>query len=59
MPEEIITLQVETTDPRGPFGAKSLGEAVIVPIAPAIANAVADATGLRVKDLPITPEKIC
>jgi CO/xanthine dehydrogenase Mo-binding subunit len=59
MPEEIITLQVETTDPRGPFGAKSLGEAVIVPIAPAVANAIADATGLRMKELPITPEKIC
>ncbi len=58
MPDEIIVMQVETVDPRGPFGAKSMGEAVMVPIAPAIANAIADATGLRMKELPITPEKI-
>lgn len=59
MPENIITIPVETIDPRGPFGAKSLGEAVIVPVVPAIANAIADAIGLRMNDLPITAEKIC
>ena len=58
MPAEVISVPVETADPRGPFGAKSLGEAVIVPVPAAVANAIADATGLRMKDLPITPEKI-
>ena len=42
----------------GPFGAKGIGEPALTPVAPAIANAVADAIGVRVKDLPITPEKI-
>ena len=59
MPGEVVSIPVETVDPRGPYGAKSLGEAVMVPIAPAIANAIADATGLRINELPITPEKIC
>lgn len=58
MPDEIVTIAVETVDPRGPYGAKSLGEAVIIPVVPAIANAIADATGLRIQELPITPEKI-
>ncbi|MDP2646603.1 MAG: xanthine dehydrogenase family protein molybdopterin-binding subunit [Desulfobacterales bacterium] len=42
----------------GPFGAKGIGEPPVVPVAPAIANAVFDAIGVRIKDLPITPEKI-
>ncbi len=49
---------VETNDPAGPFGAKGVGEPGIVPTAPAIANAVYDAVGVRVRDLPITPEKL-
>lgn len=49
---------VETVDPEGPFGAKGMGECSTVPTAPAIANAVYDATGVRIKDLPITPEKV-
>jgi xanthine dehydrogenase molybdenum-binding subunit len=54
-----IELQwVETKDPEGPFGAKGLGEAGIVPTAPAIANAIYDAVGVRIRDLPITPEKV-
>ncbi len=54
-----IDLQwVETNDPEGPFGAKGLGEAGIVPTAPAIANAIYDAVGVRIRDLPITPEKV-
>ncbi len=48
----------EKADPAGPFGAKGIGEAVLVPTAPAIANAVYDAVGVRVTDLPITPEKV-
>jgi len=49
---------VETADEAGPFGAKGVGEPGLVPTAPAIANAVFDAIGVRVRDLPITPEKI-
>jgi len=49
---------VETFDPDGPYGAKGIGEPGCVPSAPAIANAIYDAIGVRIKDLPITPEKI-
>ena len=55
------TLRVEfesSNEPTGPFGAKSIGEIVINPPAPAIAHAIANATGLWFKDLPITSEKI-
>ncbi len=41
-----------------PFGAKGIGEPALTPVAPAIANAVADAIGVRVFDLPIAPEKV-
>jgi CO/xanthine dehydrogenase Mo-binding subunit len=49
---------IETDDIEGPFGAKGVGEPGLVPTAPAIANAVYDAVGVRINDLPITPEKI-
>ena len=49
---------VEGSDPAGPFGAKGLGEAGAIPVAPAIANAIFDATGVRLKQLPITPERL-
>lgn len=55
---EIEALFVETEDPYGPFGAKAIGEATIVPSVAAIANAVFNATGKRIKDLPITREKL-
>lgn len=45
-------------EPTGPFGAKSIGEIVINTPAPAIAQAIYNATGLRFTELPITPEKI-
>ncbi|HEX7600760.1 MAG TPA: hypothetical protein VF316_04105, partial [Polyangiaceae bacterium] len=48
----------ETNDPAGPFGAKGVGEPGLVPTAPALANAIWDAIGVRMNDLPITPEKI-
>ncbi|MCS7280865.1 MAG: xanthine dehydrogenase family protein molybdopterin-binding subunit [Desulfobacterota bacterium] len=54
----IETVIVETDEKKGPFGAKGIGEPGLVPTAPAIANAIYDAIGVRIRDLPITPEKI-
>jgi CO/xanthine dehydrogenase Mo-binding subunit len=54
----IETIMVEVPSPEGPFGARGVGEPPIVPAPAAIANAVEDATGLRLTDLPLTPEKI-
>lgn len=55
---KIEAVTIETDDPFGPFGAKGIGEPGLVPTAPAIANAIYDAIGVRIKELPITPEKI-
>jgi len=55
---ELETVLVEDRAGPGPFAAKSIGENSIVPTAPAIANAVADAVGVRILDLPLTAEKI-
>jgi CO/xanthine dehydrogenase Mo-binding subunit len=49
---------IETDDGFGPFGAKGVGEPGLVPTAPAIANAIYNAVGIRIHDLPLTPEKI-
>ncbi|MDD5309202.1 MAG: xanthine dehydrogenase family protein molybdopterin-binding subunit [Deltaproteobacteria bacterium] len=49
---------VETCDGTGPFGAKGVGEPGLVPTAPAISNAIYDAVGVRIRHLPITPEKV-
>jgi xanthine dehydrogenase molybdenum-binding subunit len=54
----VESVLVETIDPQGPFGAKGMGESGLVPTAPAIANAVYDATGVKIKELPITPENL-
>ena len=54
---EIEVILVEDPEPRGPFGAKGAGEIGLVPTAPAIANAIYHAVGVRIRDLPITPEK--
>lgn len=54
----IESVFVETNDPQGPFGAKGMGEASLLPTAAAIANAIHDAIGVQIKDLPITPKKI-
>ncbi len=48
----------ESYEPTGPFGAKSIGEVVINTPSPAIADAVYNATGVRIRELPITAEKI-
>jgi CO/xanthine dehydrogenase Mo-binding subunit len=52
---EIVSLIVESEEPTGPFGAKGVGEPALLPTAPAIMNAVAAATGIRVTQIPITP----
>ncbi|MBI1948445.1 MAG: xanthine dehydrogenase family protein molybdopterin-binding subunit [Deltaproteobacteria bacterium] len=49
---------VETEDPNGPFGSKGVGEPGLVPTAPAIGNAIFDAVGVRLKELPMTPERV-
>jgi CO/xanthine dehydrogenase Mo-binding subunit len=49
---------VETIDPAGPHGAKGLAETAINPTPAAVANAIADAAGVRVRSVPITPEKL-
>lgn len=56
-PVKTIILE-EYPDPTAPFGAKGVGEDPIIAIGPAIANAVYDAIGVRIRELPITPEKV-
>jgi 4-hydroxybenzoyl-CoA reductase alpha subunit len=55
---EVVTELVEEPDPSGPFGAKEVGQGPLLPIMPAVANAVYDAVGVRIDEVPITPEKI-
>ncbi len=55
---EIIPIIVESHEPTGPFGAKGVGEGCMVNVAAAIANAICHATGVRLTDLPMTPEAI-
>jgi 4-hydroxybenzoyl-CoA reductase subunit alpha len=55
---QIEMIEVRTDEPEGPFGAKEAGEGLVGPTVPAIANAVYDAVGVWIKELPITPEKI-
>jgi 4-hydroxybenzoyl-CoA reductase alpha subunit len=55
---DVVTELVEEPDPRGPFGAKEVGQGPLLPIMPAVANAVYDAVGVRIDEVPITPEKI-
>jgi CO/xanthine dehydrogenase Mo-binding subunit len=55
---DIETVIVEVPSPAGPFGARGVGEPPIVPAPAAIANAIADATGVRITECPLTPERI-
>jgi 4-hydroxybenzoyl-CoA reductase alpha subunit len=55
---EIHTILVETDDPEGPFGAKEAGQGPLLPVIPAIANAIHHALGIRIDEVPITPDKI-
>ena len=54
----LATVLVESPGGNGPYGAKTIGEQPLPPVAPAIANAVYDAVGVRIQDLPITAEKV-
>ena len=54
----VETLIVESNEPNGPFGAKEVGEGAIMPTIPAILNAVYDATGVYIQELPLTPERV-
>src|SRR5436309_5966782 len=55
---DVVTYLIEDPDPSGPFGAKEVGQGPLLPVPPAIANAVYDAVGVRVDEVPITPEKV-
>ena len=55
---DVVTYLIEDADPNGPFGAKEVGQGPLLPVPPAIANAVYDAVGVRVDEVPITPEKV-
>jgi CO/xanthine dehydrogenase Mo-binding subunit len=55
---ETRLLEVGLPDPIGPYGAKEIGEGILIAAVPAIVNAIDDAIGVRIKDLPVTPEKI-
>ena len=55
---QVDVLYVETEDPYGPFGAKTLGEPTIIPTVAAVANAIYNAIGVRMHDLPMTRERV-
>jgi CO/xanthine dehydrogenase Mo-binding subunit len=55
---KIITLTIEDEEPDGPYGAKGISEVATVPVTPAIINAIHDAVGVRIYDLPATKDKI-
>ncbi|HKZ70659.1 MAG TPA: molybdopterin cofactor-binding domain-containing protein, partial [Anaerolineales bacterium] len=55
---EIETILVERVDPEGPFGAKEAGQGPLLPVPPALCNAVYDAVGVRIDEIPVTPDKV-
>ncbi|TAN53520.1 MAG: aldehyde oxidase [Betaproteobacteria bacterium] len=57
MPEVEVAL-IEDPDPNCPFGAKEVGQGPLLPVMPAVANAIYDAVGVRIDELPITPDKV-
>ena len=58
IPTDIKTIIVEDPHPHGPFGAKGVGEPVSIPTAPAILNAIYDAVGVRITELPANSERV-
>jgi 4-hydroxybenzoyl-CoA reductase subunit alpha len=55
---DVKTYLIEDPDPNGPYGAKEVGQGPLLPIPPAVANAVYNAVGVRIDEVPITPEKV-
>src|SRR5262249_56650435 len=55
---EVETFLIEDPDRNGPFGAKEVGQGPLLPIPPAVANAIYDAVGVRIDEVPATPEKV-
>ncbi|MBI1950065.1 MAG: molybdopterin-dependent oxidoreductase [Acidobacteria bacterium] len=55
---DVVSYIIEDPDPNGPFGAKEVGQGPLLPIAPAVVNAVHDAVGVRIDEVPVTPEKV-
>jgi CO/xanthine dehydrogenase Mo-binding subunit len=58
LPKEFHTVLVENGDGPGPYGSRGMGEGGIFPVAPAVTGAVARGTGVRIRDLPLTPERV-
>jgi CO/xanthine dehydrogenase Mo-binding subunit len=58
LPARLETLFVENGDGAGPFGAKGIGEGGLIPVSPAVGNALARLTGVRLRELPLTPERV-
>jgi CO/xanthine dehydrogenase Mo-binding subunit len=58
VPDEVVPIIVEVPQPDGPFGARGVGEHTMIPCAPLVANAIADAVGVRVTSMPITAERL-
>jgi CO/xanthine dehydrogenase Mo-binding subunit len=58
LPKEFETILLENQNGPGPFGSKGLGEGGLLPVASAIANGVYNAVGVRLRDLPLTPERV-
>jgi 4-hydroxybenzoyl-CoA reductase alpha subunit len=55
---EMESILVETLDPAGPYGAKEVGQGVLLPVVPAVLNAIYDAVGVRIDEVPASPDKI-
>jgi CO/xanthine dehydrogenase Mo-binding subunit len=58
VPERIHSVILEYPDPRGPYGARGMGEMPFLPVAPAVIAAVHDATGVWFDEFPLTPERV-
>ena len=58
LPAEFHTLLVENRDGIGPYGSRGMGEGGIFSVAPAVVSALARGTGVRIRDLPLTPERV-
>jgi CO/xanthine dehydrogenase Mo-binding subunit len=58
LPDELTGELVEVPDRNGPFGARGIGETGMFSVSPAIGNALYDATGVRIMEMPLTPERV-